>query len=352
MTGAIDPDLYERRQALLETQRGCPNRCAYCTYHKGLPSVCYFSLARVQAELDCLILEREVQAIRICDSVFPSDLDRAKEIVRHLLRLKGRPGVRLPWIYWEFTIDSVDEEFLALVSALRYRAPIRNVDAIAPADRPQLYDEMLRDYVAVNCVGIQSLHGPALVAIGRRAVGLGGLKSFLDSARRHNIVLKLDLILGLPLETLRSWKAGLAQLLPFLNGTDHILNLHRLQILPGSDLEEAAARFGLRCLHGNWGLVTATSTISEAEMARASKEAAMLFRVMNSPLRSAFFAASHGAGGGCVELAARLLDMALADASLAGTRLASDVWLEDPYWNRDVYLDVPSPWLAFAMSHT
>ncbi len=344
LQGTLPAGLYQRRQVFLETQRGCKYRCKYCVYHKGLPAIKYYPEERVRAELDHLITKARVSALRIVDAIFPSDLERAKRLVRHLLELK-QGGALLPWIYWEFVYGGVDEEFLALAAALKNKPLIHNCQETVPADRPQVYSDLLKGYQVINCLGVQSFHGPSLKAVGRPPVDRQAFAGFMDMVRRHNLVLKIDLILGLPHETLATYLAGLDYILPFFAGHDHVLNLHRLQILPGSLLEEQAAALGLSYSQRAPHLVGHTRDLPPADMERAARLSAVLFRVVTSPLRQHFFAAAASRGLGFTALAQAILEALAAHPATRDRRVLGDGVVDDVYWNQDIYADIPSAWL-------
>lgn len=345
LSGAIENRLYERQQAFLETQRGCRNRCKYCVYHKGLPTISYYPLQRIISELDHLIIEKQVFAVRIFDAVFTSNLNRAKEIVRHLCEIKEKKGVRLPWIYWEFVYSAVDEEFIELSASLKYRQRICNVNEISPLDRPQHYSDLLRDYTVVNCVGIQSFCRDALKAVNRAPVNLKMFARFMRLVSRHNIVLKMDLILGLPLETFQSFFDGLDFFLPYFKDTDHILNIHRLQILPGSNLESLCEEYKITYWKKAPHTVFSTGTLSKSEMIRASKLTAILFRVLNSPLRGRLFAANERTGTSFMVILETLLNGIAASTKLRTSCLIKGDIVDDVYWNNEIYREIPSEWI-------
>ncbi|MBI5524059.1 MAG: cobalamin B12-binding domain-containing protein [Desulfarculus sp.] len=343
--GTLPASLYQRRQVFLETQRGCQYRCKYCVYHKGLPAIKYYPEERVRAELDHLVLKARVSGLRIVDAIFPSDLARAKRLVRHLQDLKDG-GAMLPWIYWEFVYSGVDEEFLALAAGLKTKPDIHNCRDTQPADRPQVYSDLLKSYMVINCLGVQSFHGPSLKAVGRPPVERERFAAFMEQVRRHNLVLKMDMILGLPQETLDTYLAGLEFILPFFAGTDHVLNIHRLQILPGSLLEEQAESMGLIYSRRAPHLVHHTRHLPPQDMDRAARLSGLLFRVVNSPLRGEFFTAAQARGQGYMALTQEVLAALAADPSTQGCRLLGGGEIDDIYWNQDIYADIPSAWLS------
>lgn len=344
LTGALENELYEKQQAFLETQRGCRFKCTYCVYHKDLPRIKYYPLPRILEELEHLIVEKQVSALRIIDALFTSDLGRAKDIARFLARIKSEKGIRLPWIYWEFVYNSVDEEFCAIVSSLRAKDRIENCRHAPPKDRSQIYSDILKDYTVVNCVGVQSFTPAALRSVNRPAVHAEHFSDFMQMLRRYNIVLKADMILGLPFETFDSYFRGLEHFLSYFPGTDHILNIHRLQILPGTQLEQRCGEYEIDYSRAAPHTVHSTNTMTRGEMDRASRLTAVLFRAVNSPLRQAFLGARERTGVSLVRLCEDLWKIAVRE--YPGTRLAREERIDDDYWNNELYRDLPSAWLA------
>lgn len=345
LSGAIGDRLYARQQAFLETQRGCPFRCGYCLYGKLRRSISYYPLPRVLRELDHLILDKRVAALRIFDAVFTSDLDRAKTIVRHLVGLKGQVE-RLPWLYWESTYDRMDEELMRLVAELKYGDEIENSARLQPADRPQHYREMLEDYTAVNCVGVQSFSAAALKSVNRPPVDRQRFADFLERAKRHNIALKIDVILGLPFETLDCYFHGLELLLPHLEHTDHVLNVHRLQVLPGSKLQQRCREYEIAYSTEAPHTVTRTNAMSPDDLGRASRLTAVLSRVLNSPLRGELYGARRRCGGTLRGLFEGLLAEISDGREFAHCRLAAAESVDDQYWNDQVFGELPGGRMA------
>lgn len=345
LSGDIEDRLYARQQAFLETQRGCRYKCKYCVYHKNLPSICYYSQQRIFDELDHLIVKKQISALRIFDAIFSSDLERAKKIVQHLLELKNMKGVRLPWIYWEFTYQNTDEEFIKLIASLKYREKILNSDEIPILDKPQHYSDMVKDYKAINSIGVESFCRQALRTIGRAKINRRKIDEFMNITRKYNIVLKIDLILGLPSETFDSYFEGLEFFLPYFRNTDHILNIHRLQVLPGSDLENLCETYRIKYSRKAPHLVFSTHSFPEEKLTYVSKLSAVLFRVLNSPLRKRFFEAKERMGGTFLQLLERIFNGITASQKLKEIQLIQNVCVDDIYWNDDIYREIPSQWL-------
>ncbi|MBN1166312.1 MAG: radical SAM protein [Methanospirillaceae archaeon] len=340
----IEDRLYAYQQAFIETQRGCKYRCKYCVYHKNIRQISYYSIERVLQELDFLICEKKITALRIFDAIFTSDLSRAKKIVKHLHKLKTR-GHHIPWIYWEYTYDSVDNEFLYLVSLLKDREKISNSSNLLPKDRAQLYSDMLQDYIAINCIGLQSFNPEALRNVGRPKTDWSRFCSFMHEINKNNLVIKLDIILGLPGETYLSFMTGLDKIIPFFKDTDHILNIHRLQVLPGSDLEKLKCKFNLSYSSGSPHFILSTSSMTKEEMILACKLSGLLFRIINSPLRDRFYKSWEKSDLSLERYLKKFYVQIETDSRLESTEFIQNLWVDDEYWNGKVFSEIPSQYL-------
>lgn len=341
----IDPRLYAYQQAFLETQRGCRYRCKYCVYHKNNNKLSYYSLERVFKELDYLIIDKKIKALRVFDAIFTSDPVRAKEILKHLVSIRQQ-GHPLPWIYWEFTYDSVDDEFVKLAELLKTREMIRNNEDLVALDRPQHYSDMLNGYTAINCIGIQSFNKGTLRAIGRPRFDPERFKTFMESVNRHNIVLKTDIILGLPVETTDTYFSGLDYLLQFFEGTDHVLNIHRLQILPGSTMEKETGKYSIEYSREAPYYTFSTEHMSREEMAENSRLSALLFRIVNSPLRSQFYTLKDQSTIPLKFLMMNMWSLLANIPAVQDTPLFTADLIDDNYWNNRIYRDIPSEVLS------
>ena len=166
----------------------------------------------------------------------------------------------------------------------------------------------------------------------------------MEKIVRYNVVLKLDLIIGLPEETYATYLKGLDFFIPVLKNTDHVLNIHRLQILPGSELEEITAKYNISYSIKAPHMVFSTSTMTEDDFMKSSRITAAIFRILNSPFRPHMFKyiEEH-----------KMTPTSFADDILEGiqkhlpmSRLADiSSQIDDDYWNSMVFNDIPSKWI-------
>lgn len=220
---------------LLETSRGCSNRCAFCMSGVGGGVRC-FSLARV-----C----RDVQ----------------------LIRAQGVPEVRLV----DRTFNARPARCLALLRFFRDECkPLRFHLEIDPA---RLTPDFVAELAAAQPgrfhleVGIQSLNPEVIRAIGRQGTVRRALAGLARLVVHRQLAIHVDLIAGLPGGTLSDLFEELRTLV-LLNPAE--IQLELLKLLPGTRL--AAEK-------DHWQIVaapeppyevlrTATMTMADLETAR------------------------------------------------------------------------------------
>ena len=220
---------------LLETSRGCSNRCAFCTSGIGV-GVRWFSLERVR---------RDVQ----------------------LIRAHGVPEVRLV----DRTFNARPAHCLALLRFFRDECkPLRFHLEIDPA---RLTSDFVAELAAAQPgrfhleVGIQSLNPGVIRAIGRQGTVRRALAGLVRLGAHRQLATHVDLIAGLPGGTLAGLFEDLRTLV--LLGPDEI-QLELLKLLPGTRLAEQ---------QDQWQIVaapeppyevlqTATMTMDDLETAR------------------------------------------------------------------------------------
>lgn len=206
LTGFLKPA--PSGSVLMESLRGCSYRCAYCFYHKSSGITRVLPLKRVVSEL---LWARNQGAGEV---VFtdPSFLARPKVI--EFLDVLKRYGRGLD-LYVELNAEHCTEE---LVRGLKSSGVVQ-VE-----------------------IGLQTVNDKALRAVGRtwnRKDFVAGVKRLRDAG----ITVTLDIIVGLPHDTLDD----IIRSIDFATHNDLYdeLNLYPLSILPGTELRNKAARFGI-----------------------------------------------------------------------------------------------------------
>jgi len=188
--------------AYIETSRGCPFSCAFCL--SGSDTVRFFPMDAVKKQLNKLAAV-DVRIIKFVDRTFNCDRQRAYELIEYII------GLDTPnRFHFEVAADLFDAPTLALL-------------ATAPPGKIQIE------------AGLQSFHGPTLAAISRKSNLDRAVENIQTLLKPGNIHVHIDLIAGLPHETLEG----------FMDSFDaaygvgaHTLQLGFLKMLHGSALRE------------------------------------------------------------------------------------------------------------------
>ncbi|MFA5363142.1 MAG: radical SAM protein [Candidatus Omnitrophota bacterium] len=197
------------REVCIETQRGCVFGCGFCYYNKGRREWRTFSIRRVKKELAFLLKHRDT-TIYLMDPVFNIDLKRSKEICRFII--KHNP-YHIPF-HTEIQAELVDRELAVLLK----KANMRFVE-----------------------VGLQSGNEHVLRNVQRPFNRERFIQGF-TFMKNSGLTVELQLILGLPGETLESFKRSL----DFALSLDPpILSVFKLHVLPGTTIRAMAASLGI-----------------------------------------------------------------------------------------------------------
>ncbi|MFA7642677.1 MAG: radical SAM protein [Sphaerochaetaceae bacterium] len=240
LAGTADPTRYPG--VLWEMTRGCPYHCAFCFESRGSRLVRQYPDERIERELE-LLIDAEVTHVFVLDPTF--NMDR-KRTVRMLTLLARRAPATM-----HFTFE--------------VRAEL-------------LEEETARLFGQVHCslqIGLQSSSPQVLQAIGRRF----DPKVFAEKIallNSHGVVFGLDLIIGLPHDTLESFRESLDFAISCKPSN---LDIFLLALLPGTQLAEDAGSLQLRHQAGSPYLLLESPTMNETDIARALrlKEACDLF---------------------------------------------------------------------------
>lgn len=294
MSGIVPEEKYKGQLVFIETCRGCKYQCAYCTYSKNLKGITYYPLPQLKEEITFLLTNKNVTSIRITDAVFTSDMFRAKEILNHFVDMRSK-GYVIKKLFIEYEYNDMDEELMFLISQLKDRENICNYsNRSLPEDIP-IGDGFLimEGYTVFSGVGIQSFNEKSLKAVRRAPIKNDKFEQFLTLARRYNVILKLDIILGLPHETTDTYLTGINRLLCLIEDTDHYVQFAFLQILPNSALEKAVSKFGIK-YRNDTKLAYATNKMPEGDFLYCAKITTLVHRIVNSPMRIKFYDKAKG----------------------------------------------------------
>lgn len=216
------PFLYEdladcaNRIVYYESSRGCPYGCSYCMSSVDR-SVRFRSLERVLSELQ-YFLDKQVPQVKFLDRTFNICHERTEAILQYLFEHDN--GVTN--FHFEVAADILSEAEIAILQKLR----------------PGL--------VQLE-IGVQTTNPDTLEAICRRTNYEKLCRNVRKLQERKNVHCHLDLIAGLPLENLESFKKSFNDVYEL---EPEQLQLGFLKVLKGAPMQADAEKYGI-AYHAN-----------------------------------------------------------------------------------------------------
>ena len=203
--GADDLEILKERIIYYETSRGCPFSCQYCL-SSASSGVRYYSLQRVMEDLQKFI-DHDVKQVKFVDRTFNARKDHYLPILRFLANTQCRTNFHL-----EIAADLLDDEAISILQT-------------APVGRFQLE------------IGIQSIHEPTLAAVCRKNDWEKIKKNVSTLRETKNMHLHVDLIVGLPFETMELFSRSFNAVYDL---QPHMLQIGFLKLLKGSGIRNTA----------------------------------------------------------------------------------------------------------------
>lgn len=206
LSGTVSPN--GRDEVVWELSRGCAFHCTYCYEGRGEGGVRVFPKARVEAELE-LLARGGAERVFVLDPTFNWKKERALDLLA-LFAARGKG------MAWKFEV------------------------------RAELLDRSLaRAFARLDAsiqIGLQSSDPQVLAKVGRPGFDAERFAAKVALLDAEGLTWGLDLIYGLPGDTLR----GFAKSVDYALGlAPNHLDIFPLTVLPGTELAEQAAGFGL-----------------------------------------------------------------------------------------------------------
>ncbi|MDR0438083.1 MAG: B12-binding domain-containing radical SAM protein [Bacteroidales bacterium] len=191
-----------------ESSRGCPFSCAYClsSTDKG---VRYLPIERVKQDL-LLFIKHEAKCVKFVDRTFNSDKKRAKQILEFISNLNTDCV-----FHFEVAADLFDDELLSIVEKL-------------PIERVQFE------------IGIQTINEKSIAAVSRKTDTALALQNIKKLTSFQNCHIHVDLIAGLPHETLATFAESVNQCMLC---RPNMLQLGFLKMLKGTRIRKESGDF-------------------------------------------------------------------------------------------------------------
>jgi radical SAM superfamily enzyme YgiQ (UPF0313 family) len=247
LSGILDEA--DEEMLLLETSRGCRFRCKFCYYWKSYDAVYHLSYDNIRASLRHAG-ERGAREVFLLDPT----LNQRKDFADLLRLLAAANSERRFTCFGELRGEGVTEETARLLR----EANFTEVE-----------------------VGLQSIEPDAMSLMDRK----NNLRAFERGVRAmmdQGIRVKVDLIVGLPGDTVASVRRGLRYL--HEGGLYSDLQVFNLAVLPGTAFRHEAEALGLVYQPRPPYYVLRTPTLDRADLFGLIQEAQDLFEMELDPL--------------------------------------------------------------------
>lgn len=244
-----DINLFKDRIIYYESSRGCPFSCSYCLSAQS-KKVRYLPLERVYSDIDFFIKEETVKQVKFVDRTFNSDKKRAYAIFEYIINNAAREIN----FHFEICADLLDEQMLNLLSK---------------AEKGLIQFE----------IGIQTTNEKSLEMCARKT----DIKKCFDNInlllKNKNINIHVDLIAGLPEDTLENFKNSFNQVYHL---KAHQFQLGFLKLLRGAPLNNQIKQYGYKFSENPPYEILANDKITHEDLTRLNGIEIVLDKFYNS----------------------------------------------------------------------
>lgn len=250
-------------RAAIETSRGCPFSCAYCTW--GKRKMRYFDLEKIKPAFKYLFNHPKVKTIYITDSNPFLKKRRSKELLEFIIK------------------ENVHKKLVTFEASPEYITDDQTLNLILELGNEEF------------AFGVQSTSPHVLERIHRRFDSVRYKQNIrLIKEKNPNIEMWFSLIIGLPGDNYRQ----------FLESVDFVLDLeptgiyfHELLCLPGSALYKNPKKYGLKYQKEAPHKVTENESFPKEEYIAAKKLAYFVYLMHRSGVSKRLFELNGKNGG-------------------------------------------------------
>lgn len=246
LTGVFDEILKENYDfsALIETNRGCPNNCAYCDWGSLNARVRLFPMERVKAEFEW-ISRHKIGYVFCCDANFGL-FDRDNEIADYIINLKQTTGYPRNFRVC-FTKNRTD--FVKMIG--------------------RKFNEYGLD--KAQTLSFQSMNPTVLENINRKNLPVENFRELMRLYHKVNVSTFSELIMALPGETKESFVEGLCSLIE--NGQHDSIFVYPCELLPNSQMgsPEYIEKYGIKTVKTPFDAVHVDNSAKHDEITEYSE---------------------------------------------------------------------------------
>lgn len=194
---------------ILETNRGCPYQCTFCdwgslTYSK----ITKFNLDRVFSELEWMA-ENKIDHVVIADANFGMFVERDNAIIDKIIDIQKQTGFPK-----KFNLTWAKNQKVEIIKLVK-----------------KLYLGGINSGLMVS---LQSTTDEVLENIKRKNLETNRISETVELCTKEGIPLSTELILGLPGETLLTWKKNITNILDI--GLHSGINIYLAQLIENTEL--------------------------------------------------------------------------------------------------------------------